>query len=133
MGLLSHLALPVVMPPLLEGGSLGLVPSGTGLAGPLCHTPAGGDPFQLGCGPGVRMPPSLEGGITGTLTEPGALTCFLQGWRCVQPLWAARGLGLRLGPGCLRRCRRVARPLVESGGPFGAHTSSKKKKIVRFH
>ena len=61
-GLSAHLALPVVMPSSLEGGSLGLAPSGAGLAGPLCHTPDGGGPFQLGLRP--RVPgclPRLRG------------------------------------------------------------------------
>ena len=38
---------PGVMPPLLEGGSLGLAPSGAGLPGTLVQHPAGSGPFHL--------------------------------------------------------------------------------------
>ena len=53
---------PGVMPPSLEGGSLGLAPSGAGLPGTPVSHPSWRWSVSFGS---ARMPSSLEGGITG--------------------------------------------------------------------
>ena len=91
-GLSAHLALPVVMPPSLEGGITWSGPLGgrTGWT-PVPHP---GRRWSVSVGaaaPGARMPPSLEGGVTGTLTEPDCTYLHSRGAVWCPPFWVLTG------------------------------------------